>query len=326
MKTAWRKRLLAAVMVALLCTGCTAKPEPQPTPAPQATLPPVSTGGDWQSTVTYNGVTYQRRKSLKTVLFLGVDKTRLVEGKDELLGNNGRADAIMLFILDPESQTTQTLSVSRDTIVSVDVYKGNGDYDGSSQFQINMQYAYGNSDLRSCFLMKRCVSRLLYNVPIDACLALKMDGIPIIVEELGCITLTFPEDYSYIDPAYQAGAQVTLDGPAADRFVRYRDITVFGTAEQRLARETWFMHEMFRQLKARGNMAATLEHLLEVAEDSVESDVDAETLKMLADYTMLDETLKVPGYGVEDKFHDEYHVDEEALQEMVIQLFYEPVP
>lgn len=326
MKNARRKRLLAAAMAVLLCTGCRAKPEPQPTPTPQTTLPPARTGSDWQSTVTFNGVDYQRRRNLKTVLLLGVDNADIVPGVGDLIGNNGRADAIMLFILDPDSETTQTLSVSRDTITDVDVYKGNGDYDCTIPSQITMQYAYGNSDLRSCFLMKRTVSRLLYNVPIDACLALKMDGIPTVVEELGGITLTFPEDYSYIDPAYRAGAQVTLDGPAAERFVRFRDITVSGTAEQRLGRQTWFMHEMFSQLKAKGNMEDTLEDLLDAAEDFIQSDVDAETLKMLADYTMLDETCKVPGASVAGEFHDEYHVDEEALQGMVIQLFYEPVP
>lgn len=325
MKNVRRKRLLTAVIAVLLCAGCAAKPKPQPTPPPQATLPPSAGNTDWQSTVTFKGVTYRRRHDLKTVLFLGVDNADLVQAEGLLIGNNGRADTIMLFLLDPGTETTQMLSVSRDTITNVDVYKGNGDFDCTIPSQITMQYSYGNSDLRSCFLMKRCVSRLLYGVPIDGCFALKMDGIAPVVEELGGITLTFPEDYSYIDPAYQAGAQVTLDGPAAERFVRSRDITVFGTAEQRLERNTWFAHELFAQLKAKGNMEDTMERLLAAAEDSIESDVDAETMQMLANYTMLDETCKVPGTSVEGEFHDEYHVDEDALQEMVIRLFYEPV-
>lgn len=328
MKNARHKRLLAAVMAVLLCAGCAAaEPAPQPTPAPspQAARPTANSSAGLEGTVIVDGVTYQRRRNLKTVLFLGIDNTHLVEAEGLVIGNNGRADAIMLFILDPDSQTTQTLSISRDTITDIDVYKGNGDYDSTIRMQITMQYSFGNSDLRSCFLMKRSVSELLYGIPIDACLALKMDGIPPIVEEMGGITLTFPEDYSYIDPAYQAGAQVTLDGPAAERFARFRDVTVPGTAEQRSERHTWFMHELFAQLKAKGNMAGTMQHLLTVAEDFIESDVDAETLQMLADYTMLDETYKVPGSSVMGKIHNEYHVDEDALQEMVIQLFYEPI-
>lgn len=318
------RALAAALALLCACTGCgagAASAPAAPSPVPAASGPAMEE--DQPDTVTLDGVTYRRRRDLKTVLFLGVDNTHLVEGEGELIGNNGRADAIMLFILDPITETTQTLAISRDTMAQVDAYKGNGDYAFSVPMQITMQYSYGNSDRRSCFLMERTVSRLLYNVPITGSLALKMDGIPLIVEELGGITLTLPEDYTYIEPEYVAGAQITLDGPAAEEFVRNRDISVFGSAEQRLARDTWFMHALFDQLTAKGGLAQTMEHLLDTAQDSIETDLDAETLQMLASYDMLDETQKVPGSSVAGEAHDEYHVDEAALQEMVIGLFYE---
>ncbi len=320
--------LAAALLLAGLCAGCGSAPASgAAAPAdsePAVSLPPADDNADWQSTITFNGVNYRRRRDLKTVLFLGVDNANLTESVGEIAGNNGRADAIMLFLLDTGTKTMQTLAISRDTITDVDVYRGNGDYAYTGPMHITLQYIYGDSDRRSCFLMERTVSRLLYNVPITGSLALKMDGIPLIVEELGGITLTFPEDYSYIDPAYVSGAQVTLDGPATEKFVRSRDITVTGSAEQRLARETWFMHELFSQLKAKGGMAETLQHMLTVAGDSIETNLDAETLQMLAEYDLQEETLKVPGATVAGAVHDEYHVDEEALQQMIIELFYEP--
>ena len=166
--------LLMAAALACACAGCGADdtaPEPTAAPAAAPSLPPADDNADWQSTVEWNGATYRRRRDLKTVLFLGVDNTNLMQAQGEVVGNNGRTDIIMLFILDPAAQTTQTLAVSRDTMAEVDVYKGNGEYAYSEEMQITMQYSYGDSDLRSCFLTKRAVSRLLYEAPISGYLA-----------------------------------------------------------------------------------------------------------------------------------------------------------
>lgn len=318
--------LALAVAAALLCSGCRAEAAPAPTPAPTASAAPAGGSTAMEGTVTVDGVRYQRRHDLKTILFLGIDNTQLEQAEGDMVGNNGRSDMMMLFLLDPQQKTTKMLTIPRDTYMDLDVYKSNGDFGYTVKMELNMQYSFGNSDTRSCFLTKRKVSELLYGMPITGTLALKMDGIPLIVEELGGITVTLPEDYTYVDPAYQAGAQITLDGPAAEHFVRYRDITVTGTAEQRLGRDTWFVKELFGQLKARGNMAGTIEHLMNTAEDYIVSDVDAEALQMFADYPLLDETYTVPGSVREGDFHDEYVVDEDALQELVLALFYEPAP
>ena len=64
--------------------------------------------------------------------------------------------------------------------------------------------------------------------------------------------------------------------------------------------------------------------MLETAAEYIESDVDAETIKMLANYQMLDETEKVPGTNKAGNFHDEYYVDELALRAQIVKLFYTP--
>lgn len=333
MKIAGRRSLLALALALLLgCTGCGSGTESgQPTPPPSTpppsspSVPEADANADWQNIITFNGATYQRRRNLKAVLFLGVDNAELVQAEGDVVGNNGRADTEILFLLDLDAQTTQALVISRDTITEVDVYKGNGDYAYSGQMQITMQYAFGNSDRRSCFLMERTVSRMLYNIPIAGSFALKMDGIPAVVEELGGITLTLQDDYTQIDPSYQAGAQITMDGPAAERFVRYRDITVHGSNENRVERQMWFLHTLFGQLKNRGDPSVVMQRLLAAADDSVETNLDAETLQMLATYPLLDESLKLPGTSTAGEIHDEFYIDESALQSLVVELFYEPV-
>ena len=298
-------------------TGCKAPDEDPVLPEPPAA---ESEDLEWSGTVVLDGTTYRRRTDLKTVLFLGIDDTQTVEAEGIQVGNQGRADAVVLFILDKTAKTTQALTISRNTMTEVDVYKGNGDPAYSGVMQLNMQYAFGDSPARGNFLMKRTVSELLYNTRIDGCLSMTMEGIAVIVDGMGGITVTLPKDYTDIDAGYTAGTAVTLDGAAAERFVRYRDVNVSGSAEDRLERQSWFVHTLFRQMREQGNLEERLDWMLETAEEYIESDVDAETIKMLADYQMLDETEKVPGTNRAGKLHDEYYVDEEQI----VELFYEP--
>lgn len=319
-----RRLTLLVLAILLLCTGC------QSTPAEDGegdtSVPPAADDDtDWENTVVIDGVTYRRRTDLKTILFLGVDDTQIVKAEGGFVGNNGRSDTMILFILDEGNKTVQSLTISRNCMTEVDVYKGNGDLAYSGQMQINMQYSFGDSAVRSCFLTKRTVSELLYDTPIDGYLSLTMEGLSVIVDELGGVTLVMPEDYTEIDERYTKGAEVTLDGAEAERFVRYRDTTVTGSNETRAERQSWFIHTLFQQMKAKGNMADSVERLLNAVDDYVETDMDAETIKTLASCTLLDESLNVPGTTVEGMLYDEYHVDEEALQALLIQLFYEPV-
>lgn len=314
-----RKLLLLALTLALLCTGCRGEGGPSDDGGNHTEVDP-----NWQNRVEYDGVEYRRRTDVKTILFLGVDNAYTSEFGAGLVGNNGRSDVIMLFVVDTKTKTTELLTVSRDTITEVDVYDGLGELQYSAPMQITLQYSFGNSAKRSCFLTQRTVSELLYDTRIDGYFSLTMDGIPVIVEELGGVTLTLPEDYSYIDPAYTKGATVTLDGDAAERFIRYRDITVMGSNETRSQRLTFLATEVFRQIKNVPDLEEAVNRLMSVAGDYIETDLDGETLKLLAGSTVT-ETCKVPGEVVEGELHNEYHVDEQGLRELVIRLFYRPV-
>ena len=322
-----KKRIaLTALALALLltCPGCFGRQvEESPAPTGQPTATP-SAGLDWEGTVTVDGKTYRRRTDMKTVLFLGVDNTKTSEFGEGLIGNNGRSDAIMLFLMDTKTGNTDLLTVSRDTITEVDVYDGTGELQFSNPMQIALQYSFGTSAKRSCFLTQRTVSELLYGARIDGYFSLTMDGIPVIVDEFGGVTITMPEDYSYIDSGYTKGATVTLDGAEAERFIRYRDINEFGSNEQRNERQSWFVTEMFRQIAHMGNVDGTVEHLLEVAGKYIETNLDAETMMRFL-HSSLSQTYKVPGEVREGPLHNEYYVDEDGLRELVIQLFYRPV-
>ena len=68
--------------------------------------------------ITYNGKKYRYNTDLKTVLFLGVDKTQ--EAKvNSTPGYNGQTDTIILYILDRNAKTAKRLAVSRDTMTEI---------------------------------------------------------------------------------------------------------------------------------------------------------------------------------------------------------------
>lgn len=278
---------------------------------------------DWSTTIEQDGKLYQRNDALQTVLFLGVD-----DGGSALPGlapgEGRRADTIFLMILDSEQQRIRLLAISRDTITDVDVYNERGERLYTVPTHINMQYFYGDSASRSCYLMKRTVQRLLYDIGVDGYLCLNAQGIITIVDDLGGLTVTMPEDYTDIDLRYQAGVTLTLNGAETERLLRYRDLSVHGSNEDRVERQVRLIRALFGKLQQNTGFRR-LQELLDAAGKDVCTDLDAETLKKLVSFCLDSDTVCLPGTVVQGDQHDEFHVDEAALKKLLIELFYEPV-
>ncbi len=278
---------------------------------------------EWQRTIKYKDKKYHVKNGLTTLLLLGVDNAG-AENTTSSIGTRGRSDAIMLLLLNDTDKTIRTLSISRDTMTTVEAYSTDGQFLYAGPMQITLQYGFGDSPKRCCYLSKKCISNLLHGMYIDGVMSMTMDAIPTVVEAMGGLKLTFAEDYSYIDPAYKQGASITLNGTQAERFVRYRDTEEAGSNEKRVARQTWLVEEMFKQLRSFGG-ATFVDEVIEKAGQYIESDISADNLKKLSSYKVTGEMLKLPGKSVEGDHHDEFHYDEDALQQMIVDLFYEEV-
>ena len=276
---------------------------------------------EWGSKLKLNGQSYTQKDGLTTVLLLGIDDSKTPDPL--VLGDWYRSDALVLLILNDKTQTMQTLSISRDTITEVDMYDNKGDYIHSADMQINMQYAFGDSHRRSQYLTKKTVSELIHGRRIDACLSVTMSGLPTIGEIMGGLTLTMNEDYTYIDPRYEKGAVLTLGGEELERFIRYRDIEEQGSNEKRVARQEWLMQQLFDSFGT-GSRSSLAERVLDEAGDYIFTDLDADTIGKISKYTLVPESLKIPGTSGAGDYHDEFTVDEEALQELLLTIFYDP--
>ena len=274
---------------------------------------------DWNSVIEYQGETWKINNRLTTVLFMGIDSKASVESHNTV-GNGGRADTILLFVLNKDTETMQLIQISRDTMTEVDVYDDDRDLIYSGVMQLTMQYAFGDSATRSCMLMKKTVSELLYGIDIDDYCALTIDGMGSIVDAMGGITVTLEDDWTDISPSYTKGATVTMDSAAVERFVRYRDIEVTGSNDTRMERQAWFLQELFHQMASKGGNE--LLSLYDAAGRDLTTDMDAETIRNMAKYTLDENTVKLPGHTVEGDLHDEYYLDEEALQDLLVNTFY----
>lgn len=277
---------------------------------------------DDSNTITYNGEKYIKNSNIQTVLFLGIDKSEKAI-LSTAAGSNGQADCIILMVMDKSTKETTLLQISRETMVDIDVYGADGDYYNTEKAQLALQYAYGDGDTKSIWLMKKAVSTLLGGIPIDSALALNMNGIASITDALGGVEITIPEDYTVIDPAYTAGASVTLNGSQAERYVRYRDTAVSGSNTDRMKSQNQFIPALVAQAKTAISSNSTMyDQLMAAAKPYMISDLGGEELRALASYEVNAEPVAVPGEVVAGEQHDEFYVNSDEFQSIIVKMFY----
>ncbi len=272
-------------------------------------------------TITYNGKKYTYNQNLSTVLFLGVDQHEKVESYG-YKGTGGRSDCIILLIMDSSNKTVKMLEISRDTMVDVAVYDTSGEYALDMNMQITMQYSYGDGANKSCRLTKEAVSKLLYGIPIDNYFSMNIDGISTVTDAVGGVTLTVPQDYTDVDPQFTQGATLKLDGVQAEKYVRKRDTSVTGSNDGRMERQMQYIRALVAQLQSSATGVSTYQSLLDKASDYIVTDMQADDLYALTKCSLDDKEYKVAGQTVKGIANDEYHVDEQALQKQIIDLFY----
>ncbi len=273
--------------------------------------------------ITVDGKTYVYNTDIRNVLFLGVDKKDEIMETQEYAGRGGQADCIILLSLNTKEKTATMLNISRDSITDVDVYDMSGDYVGTEKMQLALQYAYGDGEKRSCWLMKKAVANLLNDIPIHGYLALNIDGISVINDVLGGVEITVPEDYTSIDEAFVQGTTLKLSGSQAEKYVRYRDIHEFGSNNGRMERQNQFLRALVSLLKEKisGN-SALVDTLFNAGKPYMTTDLTAEQMEEYASYTLDDTYIKVPGETREGAKHDEYEVDEKKLSDVLIKMLY----
>lgn len=281
-----------------------------------------------EDTIVYGGKEYQYNEHLSNYVFMGID-TREPITEYETREDVGRADAIYLLSYDRVKKTLTCISVPRDTMTNVHVQAPDGTDLGITREHINMQYVFGDGKEESCRLVKEAVSNMLYGVPIQGYCAMNLDGISVAVDTLGGVEVIVPNDsLEPVSSEYAKGAKVTITKENAEKFVRYRDVNIAHSAITRTERQKALLKAMAECAQEKGAKDTDIivqldEALKPYMVSNIGNDVLADLLE--AKFDSKTGVVDIPGEGIVGELYDEYHIDEEKLYELVLQLFYEEV-
>lgn len=283
--------------------------------------------GRAEGTLSYNGKEYRYNEHLSNYLFLGIDTEEKIETYEDKR-DAGQADAIFLVSYDRAKASVQCMVIPRDTITEISIFAADGSSLGTIEHHINLQYAYGDAKEKSCDLMVNAVSGLLYDMPIQGYCAMNMDGIPNLAEVVGGVEVIVPND-SMEDayPEFAKGAEVTITAENAEQFVRYRNTAKSQSAVTRTERQKAFIGafvEKTQQLYAQD--AAIVSELYEGVRDymitNMGNDLFVKLLEAAKGSKAETKVQTLPGKADNDGTFDVYYVDDDALFEMILDMFY----
>ena len=295
-------------------------------PEDTGTAADMDTADRTRGAVLWNGKEYEYNDHLSNYLVLGIDtreKTETSVGQADA----GQADAIYLVSRDRVKNTVTVISVPRDTMTEIETFTPGGESLGKSTDHISLSYAYGDGGHESCRLAREAVSNLFYGLPIQGYCAVNMDGISALVQSVGTVTVTVPNDSLEAEyPGFTAGSQVTLNEENTEIFVRYRDTDERQSALARMERQEEFIRALGAAVKAlaaqdSGFAGKLYETMRPYMVTSMGNDEFVRLMQSAAEGGA-SEGWTVPGQPVDGQYYDEYHVDDEALYEKIIETFY----
>lgn len=131
----------------------------------------------------------------------------LLMGVDEREGDRGRSDSLILMTVNPNTNSTQMVSIPRDTRTEI-IGKG-------TQDKINHAYAFGGTEMAL-----NTVENFL-DVPVDYFVKINMESFKDTVDAVGGVEVNNTLDFSYGGFDFPKG-KITLDGEKALAYTRMR--------------------------------------------------------------------------------------------------------
>ena len=199
----------------------------------------------------------------------------------------------------------------------------NGIYGNANQSDANILAVL---DLRNKEMTLISVSRLFYDLPIPVYGSIYMQGIRQLVDSVGGVTVT--PDTSI--PGFAAGQPVTLTGKLTENYIRYRADSTEGN-NQRMQRQKQvvlaLVHKMLAQVKEDpASILALYNNIRRNTTTNINTAMMVYLAQQASGMHFSDDIVNVPGTSVMgEQRHAEYQVDSDALLELILSIFYEPV-
>lgn len=278
-------------------------------------------------TITRDGVDYFPRQDITVVLLLGVDQYGPMQASGSY-ANPGATDMVALLIFDDVQQNCRILTLNRDTMLKMPVLGIGGKQAGSRFGQLALAHTYGSGLQDSCENTKTTISDFLYGLRIDYYMAMNMDAISILNDAVGGVTVQVEDDFSQMNPGIPMG-QVTLKGQQAVDFVRARAGVGNQLNISRMERHKEYMDGFMTALgeKLETETATFALNVYDAISPYIVTDCSGTTLKnLMEDYGSypIEEIVSPEGENVRGEEYYEFYVDEDALDTLILRLFYAP--
>ncbi len=274
--------------------------------------------------IEYNGKTYSPRSRLTTTLVIGLDRDALDENE---ASNSAMADFLALLVFDEKNNQCTVIQINRDTMMEVPVIGVLGDKAGTTYKQIASAHSYGTGRDDSCRNTADAVSSLFYGVHIDNYISVTLEAVPVINDIVGGVSVEIKEDFSSVDDSLVMGETVVLKGEQALTYVRARAGVGDQSNVSRMERQREYMSSFADSLtSAVERDPDVIDELLDATDKYVVTDCTlterAELCQFVSTYSF-DEIIIPKGESKVGKVYMEHFVDEDALIDLVLDIFYE---
>ncbi len=275
--------------------------------------------------VNRDGVWYAPKQGQETMLLIGLDKMDPLK-QSEGYNNNTQADFLLLAVFDDIEEKVHVLHINRDSMAEIPVLGVDGQPAGSVTGQLALAYTYGSGLNDSCVNTVDAVSDFLYGIEIDHYVAMTMGAIPYLNDLIGGVEVTVLDDFSGIDDSLVEGETITLKGEQALHYVRNRAELEDSTNLNRMKRQQQYLMAAAQKIENLDeDFTISPEQLAQIAK-YILSDCSIDTLSRMSEQFgtyKLQELQDIQGEAVQGEEYIEYYVDEDALAEQVLELFYE---
>lgn len=281
-------------------------------------------------TITWKDKEYQYNSLITTILYAGLDSTDPLKAS-ETYSNKARADSVSVVILDKKKKKMSILALNRDTMTEIRRYTRTGEDMGTYVSHLGYAYSYGDGGEVSCEDLKEAVEKLL-GISIDEYAVTNQSSITSINDLVGGVTVTVPnDDLAALYPELKKGAVVTLDASNVKDFLQHRDTAADFSNEGRIERQQAYVTAYVDLLKNRlasepDQLWQEIGQMNDYLQTSITKNKYLSLARLLEKVSFTDADYYRPtGKDSAGELHDEFYVDEDALRQLVIDLFYEEV-
>ncbi|MCD7708955.1 MAG: LCP family protein [Clostridiales bacterium] len=285
----------------------------------------------WQEgVIEYNGKQYRYNSGIRSYLIMGIDDDDTVSEDVADYVSGGQSDAMFLLVADSRNEQLSVISINRNTMTEINIYDENGESLGTMEAQICLQHGFGDGRKISCNWSVNAVSKLFGNIPISGYVALNMGGISLLNNAVGGVEVEVMTDIknTSLGVDLHEGDVVTLSGEEAYCYLRGRDTSEFDSATERLRRQEQYILSFWEKLMSMSDDAAEMAtSVYDSVADYMVSSVDFTSLiEELSAYDFTEDRMyTVPGETEMGETYEEYYVDEDALTDLIMNVFYTEV-